>query len=185
MSEKLISRRAFIAGGLLACLNAEAGARSAPNAPLLGLPNLDRKWKLMVIHHSATSQGNSTKFDRNHRSRGMENGMAYHFLIGNGKDLPDGRIEIGNRWRRQIQGGHLQSFPLNEVAIGICLIGNFELYKPTPLQIKALQYLVGTLSQKARINEVKLHRDVERTLCPGQFFPEKEFRKFVNKLVHK
>ena len=42
------------------------------------------KWKNIIAHHSATANGNAKIFDAAHRRRGMENGLAYHFIICNG-----------------------------------------------------------------------------------------------------
>ena len=57
---------------------------------------------------------------------GMQNGLAYHFVIGNGTDTQDGQIEMGSRWLKQLQGGHVKNHYINEVGIGICLVGNFK-----------------------------------------------------------
>ena len=38
------------------------------------------KWKNIIAHHSATGNGNAKIFDAAHRRRGMENGLAYHFV---------------------------------------------------------------------------------------------------------
>ncbi len=83
-------------------------------------------WKRIVVHHSAIKYGNAKKYDAAHRQRGMQNGLAYHFLIGNGIDSGDGEIEVGPRWKKQLLGGHVKSYQLNLTAIGICLVGNFE-----------------------------------------------------------
>ena len=40
------------------------------------------------------------------RIENMQNGLAYHFVIGNGTSTGNGQIEVGDRWRRQINGGH-------------------------------------------------------------------------------
>ena len=42
------------------------------------------QWQRIVVHHSAIKYGNATKYDATHRRRGMKNGLAYHFVIGNG-----------------------------------------------------------------------------------------------------
>jgi hypothetical protein len=42
--------------------------------------------------YSAIKDGNAASYDRAHRRRGMENGLAYHFVIGNGVDSGDGEI---------------------------------------------------------------------------------------------
>ncbi len=134
-----------------------------------------RPWEYIVVHHSGTSGGNAAIFDAYHKERGMENGMAYHFVIGNGSDSGNGQIEVGNRWRRQIQGGHLASESLNEIAIGICLVGDFTHHQPSPRQMEALQELVQHLRKISPSPRLKfrLHREINTkpTECPGKLFP--------------
>ena len=49
------------------------------------------RWRYIVVHHSETREGNARAFDYYHRHvRGMENGLAYHFVIGNGTSSGDG-----------------------------------------------------------------------------------------------
>jgi LysM repeat protein len=132
------------------------------------------KWKHIVIHHSATRQGSAKSFDSAHRRRGMSNGLAYHFLIGNGRGSGDGVLEIGSRWRGQLNGGHVKSSWYNGNSIGICLVGNFQERKPTQKQLATLNYLVkylqtgGLMQQKLRIYG---HKQIKReqTLCPGKY----------------
>lgn len=138
------------------------------------------RWKYIVIHHSATKSGTIKALDNYHRKkRRMENGLAYHFVIGNGKGIPDGKIEIGNRWKRQIRGGHLASEAQNQVAIGICLIGNFESGYPSKEQMDSLYALVEYLRKRAGVPKDKIlpHTRINRkpTACPGRHFPTKTF----------
>ncbi len=64
------------------------------------------RWKYIIVHNSGTRQGNAHVFDVYHRRvRKMVNGLAYHFVIGNGSSSGNGEIEIGNRWTKQINGG--------------------------------------------------------------------------------
>lgn len=134
-----------------------------------------RDWEYIVVHHSGTSGGNARIFDAYHKQRGMENGMAYHFVIGNGSDSGDGQIEVGQRWLRQIQGGHLASESLNEIAIGICLVGDFSSHRPDPRQTAALIELVQYLRKLQPDSRLKfrLHREINTkpTECPGKLFP--------------
>ena len=134
-----------------------------------------RDWEYIVVHHSGTSGGNARIFDAYHKQRGMENGMAYHFVIGNGSDSGDGQIEVGQRWLRQIQGGHLASESLNEIAIGICLVGDFSSHRPDPRQTAALIELVEYLRKLQPDSRLKfrLHREINTkpTECPGKLFP--------------
>jgi len=134
-----------------------------------------RDWEYIVVHHSGTSGGNARIFDAYHKQRGMENGMAYHFVIGNGSDSGDGQIEVGQRWLKQIQGGHLASESLNEIAIGICLVGDFSNHRPDPRQTAALIELVQYLRKLQPDSRLKfrLHREINTkpTECPGKLFP--------------
>src|SRR5207248_1436099 len=85
------------------------------------------RWQYIVVHNSGTRQGNAAAFDYYHRHiRRMQNGLAYHFVIGNGTSTGNGQIEVGDRWRRQINGGHVHSDYLNNIALGICLVGDFN-----------------------------------------------------------
>src|SRR5580765_4139378 len=65
------------------------------------------RWRWIVVHHSGIKYGNAEIYDRQHRERGMENGLSYHFVIGNGIDSGDGEIEVGGRWLKQLKGGHV------------------------------------------------------------------------------
>lgn len=133
------------------------------------------RWRYIVVHHSGTRSGSAKVFDYYHRNiRRMENGMAYHFVIGNGNGSGDGQIEVGERWRRQLQGGHLASDELNEVSIGICLVGDFNQTRPTRKQIAALVELIDYLSQRTGPRpRFRAHREInpKPTDCPGKFFP--------------
>ncbi len=137
------------------------------------------RWKYIIVHNSATRQGNAKIFERYHRNvRKMRNGMAYHFVIGNGTSTGDGQIEVGNRWVRQINGGHVASNYLNNIAIGICLVGDFDRDTPTKRQRESLDELIRYLRRRVgRIDGkqsiVRGHRELNPrpTSCPGRRFP--------------
>lgn len=163
--------------GLLAAAAAYAAATvlSAEIAPL-------RDWQFIVIHHSATRAGSAEAFDAAHRARGMINGLAYHFVIDNGTDgKPDGFIETGARWVKQMYGGHCRQAYVNEHGIGICLVGNFSQDEPTAKQMDSLVLLVRGLQEQFHIpdDHVLGHGEVigEFSECPGRDFPWEEFRK--------
>ncbi|HMP71768.1 MAG TPA: LysM peptidoglycan-binding domain-containing protein [Kiritimatiellia bacterium] len=145
--------------------------------------NVSSRWRYIVVHHTATPTATLKGLDDYHRNRRrMEHGLAYHFVIGNGRGngIPDGKIEIGNRWRRQLHGGHLSSDQLNNVSIGICLVGNFEESRPTPAQLESMYALITYLSQRAGVSRqnVRTHREINprATLCPGRHFPASSLR---------
>ncbi len=144
-------------------------------------PVLSRRWRYIVVHNSGTRQGNAKAFDYYHlHVRKMPNGLAYHFVIGNGTSTGDGEIEIGNRWKRQINGGHVHSDYLNNIALGICLVGDFN--RDTPTKNNSMPATnssatcgsaVGKIDRKWAI--VKPHREINPprwpTDCPGDRFP--------------
>ncbi len=135
-----------------------------------------RRWQYIVAHHSGVNSGNAAIYDRFHRRHmGMPNGLAYHFVIGNGSDSGNGEIEIGNRWTKQLQGGHVRNARVNDVGIGICLVGNFETRHPTSRQVAALTELIHYLKYELHGGRPSftVHREVDgsRTLCPGRNFP--------------
>lgn len=132
-------------------------------------------WERIVVHHSGIKYGNLKKYDAAHRRRGMQNGMAYHFLIGNGIDSGDGEIEIGPRWTNQLLGGHVKSYRINLSAIGICLVGNFQATHPSRRQLEAFTQLMDWLRGEVLPNARHFagHRELrgEQTICPGKNFP--------------
>jgi LysM repeat protein len=138
------------------------------------------RWKYIVVHHSGVDEGTVKGMDRYHREvRHMENGLAYHFVIGNGNGMRDGEIAVGQRWRQQLDGGHLRSESQNKVALGICLVGNFDKKPPTAAQMRSLTLLTKALMNRCNlsVSAVKRHQQINviGTRCPGTKFPGKAF----------
>ena len=144
-------------------------------------PVVRNRWRYTVVHNSGTRQGSAKAFEHYHRNvRKMQNGLAYHFVIGNGTSTGDGAIEIGDRWRRQINGGHVHSDYLNNIALGICLVGDYNRDVPTKRQLEALDELIRYLRKRVgnvdgKQSIVKAHREINPprwpTDCPGDRFP--------------
>ena len=137
------------------------------------------RWKYIIVHNSGTREGNARVFDIYHlRVRHMQNGLAYHFVIGDGHGSGDGQVETGNRWTRQINGGHVASDYLNDIALGICLVGDYNRDQPTKAQIGALEELVSYLRNRVGKSQgrqaiVHAHKEINPrpTDCPGDHFP--------------
>jgi len=146
------------------------------------------RWKFVIVHNSGTRQGNARAFDFYHRRiRRMKNGLAYHFVIGNGTSSRNGQIEIGDRWRQQIRGGHVHSDYMNNIGLGICLVGDFNRDQPTRAQLEACEELIRYLRERCGQSEgrslmVRPHREVNpprwATDCPGDAFPYGWFGRF-------
>lgn len=139
-------------------------------------------WQYIVLHHSGSREGNAAYFDNYHREKKKwKFGLAYHFVIGNGTKSGDGVIEVGQRWKDQIHGAHTSNMDLNRIAIGICLVGNFE--KQTSVsaqQFGSMVRLVTYLCKRYNIplSNVIVHRQIKKghTVCPGKHFPMDELK---------
>ncbi|MEY2496691.1 MAG: hypothetical protein QOD12_247 [Verrucomicrobiota bacterium] len=146
------------------------------------------RWKFVIVHNSGTRQGNARAFDYYHRRiRRMKNGLAYHFVIGNGTSSRNGQIEIGERWTRQMRGGHVHSDYMNNIGLGICLVGDFNRDQPTRAQLEACEELIRYLRTRCGKADgaemaVRPHREVNpprwATDCPGNVFPYPWFGRF-------
>jgi len=144
-----------------------------PGAPL-------HAWRYIVIHHSATVGGSAALFEKYHRENlHWENGMGYHFVIGNGVDVSDGLVEVGRRWKYQLQGAHVGG-DLNKECIGVCLIGDFSSGRPTARQMASLDRLLRFLQARCAVPTTRVlgHSEVRpgHTVCPGQNFSMSRLR---------
>lgn len=158
---------------------------STAPAPRAWIPSrYERAWTAIVIHHSATDQGDAAIIDKWHRENNRWNGIGYDFVIGNGTHSGDGEVEPTYRWRGQLTGAHAGGTPgnwANEEGIGICLIGDFDRTAPTARQMDSLIKLVRFLQQRYHIPKSRIygHRDVpggHETECPGRRFPMSRFK---------
>lgn len=153
-----------------------------PNYAVQAEPNwnvsITREWRHIVVHHSASSMGSASIFDREHKERGWD-GVGYHFVIGNGSATGDGQVEPTYRWRQQMQGAHAGVPEYNLHGIGICLVGDFETGPgPSARQMASLRALVRFLQVKTGVptSEVVGHGDVKATSCPGRMLSLSAFR---------
>jgi len=144
---------------------------------------LERKWTAIIIHHSGTDTGNAAIFDRWHREHRHWRGVGYDFVIGNGSDSGDGQVEVTFRWRRQLTGAHCKTPNnwANEQAIGICLVGDFNKYRPSARQMNSLLKLVRFLQRRYGIPTWRIygHGDTPGariTDCPGKYFPMQQLK---------
>jgi hypothetical protein len=104
--------------------------------------------------------------------------IGYHYLIDE-----NGQIYEGKSGGDYVVGGH--AYCANVDTIGVSLMGNFEIEKPTQVQIHSLQWLLSDLTKKYNIDPTKSvtyqgkvlppivgHKDLNDTLCPGYYVRE-------------
>jgi hypothetical protein len=149
--------------------------------------HVEKKWTAIVIHHSATENGNAAIFDRTHREEKHWEGVGYDFVIGNGIDSGDGEVEVTFRWRRQMAGAHCGGTPgnwANEDAVGICLVGNFNYRTPSERQMQSLSRLIRFLQKRYGISMSRIYGHSNTpgarvTDCPGKKFPMARLKMMV------
>ena len=155
-----------------------------PQEWLISVPA--NSWQYIVIHHSATPAGNAASFDRMHKAKGWDE-LGYHFVIGNGTGSNDGQIEVGPRWTKQKWGAHAKTADqrFNNYGIGICLVGNFDIERPSKAQMESVQRLTAYLMKTYRIPAIRVvaHSETKATDCPGRHMSVAEVRKAVGRLV--
>lgn len=144
-----------------------------------------RRWRYIVVHHSAGAYGDIELLQRVHRERQPGDpidAIPYHYVIGNGRGLGVG--EVASDWRRSLHlwGAHVsaRNRARNFFGIGVCVIGNLEEHEMPARQFEALVALTRALMSRYRIpaRNVTGHGLIagESTRCPGRNFPLREFR---------
>ncbi len=125
--------------------------------------------KYIILHHSATDGGTFESIRKYHMETNGWKDIGYHYLIET-----DGSVHKGRDERKE--GAHTVGF--NLISIGICLVGDFDKYKPNKAQLKALNDLISGIQYRYKIPNanIKMHRDSANKTCPGLKFPIEEVR---------
>ena len=127
--------------------------------------NLQRRNRTdaVIIHHVGNTDKNinAAAIHRWHRQNGWA-GIGYHYII-----RKDGSIERG----RPLDAVGAHTYNRNDTTVGICVVGNFELSRPTSEQFRAAEKLVGAVCNHYGITPdgktVFGHKDFCKTTCPG------------------
>jgi hypothetical protein len=136
-------------------------------------------WTHVILHHSATpdTAGLETDGFRKYHvdARGWRD-IAYHAvceLAGDDYEVLCGRPL---NW----SGAHCPG--MNQVALGFCFAGNYEVDIPPDRQlIVGAKHVAGWLDAFGidDIFNVKPHHEFRQTSCPGRFFDLNDFRRLV------
>ncbi|MFO1523245.1 MAG: LysM peptidoglycan-binding domain-containing protein [Kiritimatiellia bacterium] len=158
---------------------APAGDRSRPGPADRGQPGPGRRKRSLEIpggppqRHPDRERRDFRAVPQQHPPHGERSGLS----LCDRQRIPkseDSQLEVGQRWIKQLQGGHVHSDELNKIAIGICLVGNFESQQPTEKQVKTANALIDYLMQTVIPNPCEFTPQGNQphfTLCPGRFFP--------------
>jgi N-acetyl-anhydromuramyl-L-alanine amidase AmpD len=122
----------------------------------------------IVLHHAAATTATVVQIDQWHKGNGWS-GIGYHFYVRKNGDIYRGRPI----WA---VGAHAQGS--NSNSIGICAEGNFDTETMPQAQEKAIKELLEYLKTLYPKAEVKGHREVCATGCPGKNYPLDEMKRF-------
>jgi N-acetyl-anhydromuramyl-L-alanine amidase AmpD len=115
----------------------------------------------IVVHHSATRQGDARAFARYHIENNGWPGIGYHYILD----------KSGRCYKCQpanVVSYHASGY--NSCSIGVCMVGDFDSEQPTQAQLDALVELCRELVRAYGIRQVVGHREVPGThkTCPGR-----------------
>ncbi len=175
----LIGVLTLSAGMLLVMENTVAGADAAPVAlavsdgtvrSLVERPGAQLqagRWKFIIIYESGDMAGSAASL-----AEGLTQGgpaaptrripANFHFVVGNGagRQVSDGAIEVGECWRKQMDGCAVIGWPLNirndkadtyKNAVGVCAIGSVSRAPLTDRQMNSMEQLVHELRMQCSI----------------------------------
>lgn len=129
-----------------------------------------KKVQYLVIHHAASSKTTTIEDIRKwHKDKGWTD-IGYHKVI-----YIDGTVKQGRE--DSVIGS--QAFGANAVSLGICLIGNYDLHKPSEEIIKSLVQVLAILCKRHNLTVDKIigHCQVAKMFnapagasgCPGKY----------------
>lgn len=125
------------------------------------IPLKKEEVKYIVIHHAQAVQATWENIHRWHLERGWAGAGYNEYIRKNGEVY----ILRGNR-----QGVHAKGY--NRISYGICLEGDYRNEKEIPiLQFHALMVRIVVKKLEFPHAQVKLHRQLCDTDCPGKYFP--------------
>lgn len=145
-------------------------AQEAPVPRLMD--RADRAYTRITLHHDGmpdpfystdrwAAASRLERIRKAHRQRNFGD-IGYHYVID-----PAGRVWEGRQtvW----QGAHVKD--QNPGNLGICVLGNYMLQRPTDTQLAAVERFVAVQMANRRIalGQVKTHQERAPTECPGKF----------------
>lgn len=122
------------------------------------------KTEMIVLHHAAAKSCTPQQVHQWHLNNGWS-GIGYHFFIRQNGEIYRGRPE-------NTIGAHATNY--NSNSIGVCFEGDFTAQSMPIAQLEAGKELITYLKDKYKITNVKRHRDLMATSCPGTNFPFNE-----------
>ena len=133
-----------------------------------------RRWERVVLHGTGSTTSAPRLLQRYHSNvQGVPEGMAWHFVIGNGKGAADGSILATDGWQRAIPAASGRDPGTRYTSISVCLAGDFHEQPPTDAQLQALSELMDYFGIKLGHLPLSAHEGARGDLarCLGDKFP--------------
>jgi hypothetical protein len=158
-----------------------------PNKEIISMPLLKLKrfstikWSHIIIHHTATVDGQSFDWESIDKYHVQENGwsdIGYHFGL---EKLNNEYVFCIGRGLND-KGAHCADNNMNSIAIGVCLVGNYDIIKPSDEQYFLLASICRNLIKEFEIpiENIEPHSKYNKQkTCPGKLF---EMDKLINKI---
>lgn len=124
------------------------------------------KPELIVLHHAAAANCSVEDIHKWHLNKGWA-GIGYHYYVRKDGSIYRGRPE-------NAIGAHCPG--VNAKSIGICAEGNFEVEQMPGVQKEAIIALCQDIRSRYNIKDIKAHRELKATACPGKNYPFAEIK---------
>ena len=119
------------------------------------------KIDMIVLHHADASTCSPKDIHWWHVRQNWS-GIGYHYFVNKQGVIFKGRPD-------NVIGSHAKGY--NSNSLGICFEGRYNKEIMPEAQMKAGKELVAYLKKKYGIKDVKRHKDLMATDCPGSLFP--------------
>lgn len=120
----------------------------------------------IVLHHADAINCTVEDIHRWHLSNDWT-GIGYHYFVRKDGSIYRGRPE-------NVVGAH--AIGANTNSIGICAEGNYEIETMPEVQKNAIKELIADIKSRYGNLEVKGHKEVSNTSCPGKNYPLEELK---------
>lgn len=135
-------------------------------------------WSHILLHHSLTEDGDTVNWQAIRRYHTLTLGwqdIGYHF--GLEWIRADYEILVGRPLT--MKGAH--TLGMNDRAIGVCIVGNYDVQYPTTLMLARLVPFLKSLCEvfSIPVDNIEGHRDYASKSCPGDHFDLRMVRSMV------
>lgn len=120
----------------------------------------------IILHHADAITCTVEDIHRWHLNNGWT-GIGYHYFVKKDGTIYRGRPE-------NVVGAH--AIGANTNSIGICAEGNYEIETMPEVQKNAIKELIADIKSRYGNLEIKGHKEVSNTSCPGKNYPLEELK---------